>query len=253
MAKVIAITNEKGGIGKTTTALALIQGMTKVGYKVLGIDLDGQRNCTLAMGAVPSDKNSFSMLLKECTAADAIQHTENGDIIPAEKALFKADAKLTDAKCIFALRDALKTVNDSYDYIILDTPPALGIITNNAMLAADYAVIPLKADLFSIQGLADLKEAFDDNREYFNAKVKIAGLLMTCYHDRENVSKEMAESVQLIADKFETKFFETKIRETVAVRAAQLSKANLFEYASTKTAAADYAQFIKELIETVGA
>ena len=152
MSKTLAIINQKGGVGKSTTAEALAAGLFLKGYSVLSIGLDAQSNMTYTAGAKTDGATALGVLTGEIPAKDAIQHTESGDIIPASKALAGADAFIAEAGKEYRLREALEPIRGEYDFIIVDTPPALGILTINALTACDSVIIPAQADIYSLQG-----------------------------------------------------------------------------------------------------
>ena len=228
MSKVYTITNQKGGAGKTTTALAVAAGLSLKGYSVLSIDLDAQSNMTYT--------------------ADAIQKTESGGIIPASKALAGADAFITDTGKEYRLKEALEPIRGEYDYIIIDTPPALGILTINALTACDSVIIPAQADIYSLQGIEQLAETMKPVKKYTNPDLTIEGILLTRYSPRSVLSREVAELAQQIAGKLGTKLFRATIREAVAVKEAQISQQSLYSYAPKAKVTEDYSRFIAELL-----
>ena len=144
MKKTLAIINQKGGVGKSTTAQALAAGLTLKGYKVLAVDLDAQGNTTFSLGAKKDGATALGVLLGEVTPADAIQPTQYADVIAGSKALAGADACITETGKEYRLKEALEQIKGSYDYIVIDTPPALGILTVNALTAADSVIIHLR-------------------------------------------------------------------------------------------------------------
>lgn len=181
MARIISIINQKGGVGKSTTAEALLAGLTLKGYKTLAVDLDAQGNLTYATGANSQGATSLGVLTREVDAGDAIQHTPSGDIIPSNKALAGADAFITDTGKEYRLREALESVASEYDYIIIDTPPALSILTINALTASNSVIIPAQADIYSLQGIEQLAETIQPVKRYCNPTLSIEGILLTRY------------------------------------------------------------------------
>ena len=167
MSKTLAIINQKGGVGKSTTALMLAAGLSLKGFSVLSIDLDAQSNLTYTAGAKTDGATALGVLTGEIKAGDAVQHTESGDIIPASKALAGADAFITDTGKEYRLKEALEPVAGQYDYIIVDTPPALGILTINALTACNSVIIPAQADIYSLQGIEQLAETMKPVKKYF--------------------------------------------------------------------------------------
>lgn len=249
MAKVIAITTQKGGAGKTTTAAATAAGLSLKGYRTLLIDLDNQRNLTYAAGADHSGATALEVLTGEAAAADAIQHTAAGDIIAASKALAGADALLTDTGKEYRLKEALEPIQALYDYIIVDTPPTLGILTVNALTACNSVVIPSHADFFNLHGVLELAETINPVRKYCNPGLTIAGILLTQYNPRTVFSQELAKTAQQIAQSMGTKVFHATIRNAVAVTEAQNNQQTLYQYAPRAKVTADYTAFIEELLQ----
>lgn len=248
MAKIIAICNQKGGIGKTTTATCLATGLANEGYKTLLVDMDPQTNATDTYRAKTEGTGTLYDLMVDGDTEDIIQHTELGDIIAGDQLLKDADKQINGASANFRLKKGLKAISDAYDYVILDTPPALGILLVNALTAADTCIIPLTADRYSLQGLTALKRNIDDVREYTNPNIKIDGLLLVKFGGRMNTEKAVLGALADYAKTMDTKIYETKIRNTNAVQKAQLSREGLFVYDPKCTAAQDYMNFIEEVI-----
>lgn len=249
MAKIIAICNQKGGIGKTTTATCLATGLAKEGYKTLLVDMDPQTNATDTYRAKTKDVGTLYDLLVEGDTDDIVQHTELGDIIAGDQLLKDADKQINGPSANFRLRKGLQTISGDYDYVILDTPPTLNILLINALTAADSCIIPLTADRYSLQGLTALKNNIDDVREYTNPKIKVDGLLLVKFGGRMNTEKAVLSALADYAKHMDTRIFETKIRNTNAVQKAQLSREGLFAYDPKCTAAQDYMKFIEEVVK----
>lgn len=247
--KVLAVINQKGGVGKSTTAAAIAAGLLLKGYKTLAIDLDAQGNLTYNYAADSNKATALGLLTGEVDADSAIQHTPSGDIIPASKALAGADAFIADTGKEYRLKEAIEPIKPLYDYIIVDTPPALGILTINALTAADGIIIPAQADIYSLQGIEQLNETIKPVKKYCNPQLKIEGILLTRYNARSILSREVAELAEQLAAKLKTKLFTTRIREAIAVKEAQISQQSLYSYAPKSNAAKDYLCFIDELLK----
>lgn len=245
-AKTWTITNQKGGAGKTTTAAALAAGLTLRGQRPLLIDLDPQCNLSFATGARTTGASALGVLTGETTAA-AIQHTATGDIIAGSKHLSGADILIADTGKEYRLREALEPLRGLYSHIIIDTPPALGVLTVNALTACSSVIIPAQADIFSLQGIERLSETMQPVKRYCNPALTVEGILLTRYSPRSILSRETAELAEQIAARMETKVFRAKIRESVTIREAQISQQPLFTYAPKAKVTADYAAFIDEL------
>lgn len=248
--KTIAIVNRRGGVGKTATAHALGAGLALRGYKVLFVDLDSQTNLTFDAGADEAGQGSYEVLTKQAKAKDAIQHVRQADIIPGSPSLATIDLDLQAAKDKSTrLKDALREVSGKYDFCIIDTPPALGTLPINALTAADGAIITAQAEIHSVQGISHLWQTITAVKDTFNAGLAVYGILLTRYNARAIVSKEMTESLEVMAAALHTKVFATPIRECTAVKEAQACSLDIFTYAPKSNAAKDYAAFIDELLQ----
>lgn len=250
--RIIAIANRKGGVGKSTTAAALVSGLTIKGYKVLAIDLDAQRNLTSTMRSRADSKTALGVLTGGITAKEAIRHTESGDIIPASKSLSGADTTLTETGKEYRLKEALESVKEEYDYCIIDCPPALGILTVNALTAANSVIIPAQADIYSLKGIEDLQETIQPVRKYCNPSLEIQGILLTRYSPRSILSRDVKTLAEQLAEKLETSLYNATIREAVAVKEAQISQQSLFTYAPKAKVTEDYRAFIDEFLKRTG-
>ncbi len=245
--KIITVTNQKGGVGKTTTASSLFAGLSMMGKKTLAIDLDPQCNlsyCYKADTSKPSIKNVFKGEIK---LSEAIQQTSSGDFIQSDKSLNNIMEELNAIDKVYKLSKVLKEVSDKYDYVIIDTPPALSPLTINALVASTSVIIPVQADSFSMQGAEALAETIQGIREV-NQNLEISGVLLVRYKGRAGLAQHMNEQFIKFANMFETKVFETKIRDAIAVQESQLARQSIFEYNPKSNVALDYANFIKELI-----
>lgn len=244
-----AIINQKGGVGKSTTALAIGSGLKRQGSKVLFIDLDAQGNLSYTMGANTQGYNALGILQRPETTAEEIQHTAQGDIVASSPALAGADTVLSDVGKEYKLKEALATVSGLYDYCIIDTPPALSILTINALTACNGAIIPAQADIYSLQGIGQLNNTIQTIKKYCNPDLSIKGIILTRYNARSVLSKEVTELIEQTASELNTKVFNTKIRECTALKEAQAMKQDIFTYAPKSNASADYTDIIKELLE----
>lgn len=247
--RIIAIVNQKGGVGKSTTAEALAAGLFLKGFSCLAIDLDAQCNFSYTMGARTDGATALGLLTGEVEADTAIQTIDGLDVIAASKALAGADAFITDTGKEYRLKEALEGIKKRYDYIIIDTPPALGILTVNALTACDKAIIPAQADIYSLQGIEQLAETIQPVKKYCNPSLRIDGILLTRYNSRSVLSREVAELTEQLAAKLGTKLYKATIREAIAVKEAQISQKDLFKYAPTAKVTEDYRAFIEEFLE----
>lgn len=247
--QIFCITNQKGGAGKSTTAATLAAGLTLKGYKPLLIDLDSQTNLTFITGGRASGASALGVLTGEISAAAAIQHTGAGDLIPGSKHLSGADILIAGTGKEYRLKEALEPLRGQYSHIVIDTPPALGVLTVNALTACDSVIIPAQGDILSLQGIERLAETLQSVKRYTNPGLTVAGILLTRYSTRSILSREIAQLAEQIAARLQTKVFRATIRDSVTVKEAQISQRSLFDYAPKAKVTADYTAFIIELIE----
>ena len=225
MGKTIAVTNQKGGVGKTTTAVNVAAGIAKLGYKVLLIDTDPQGNATSGVGV---DKRSvkysaYSIIVDDIKAKDAILHTEfeNLDVIPSSIELAAAELELADMEHREArLKSTLATLKSEYDYILIDCPPSLGLITTNALCAADTILVPIQPEYYALEGLSQLIATVRLVKRKYNPYLEIEGVLLTMYDGRLNLTQQVVQEVK--------KFFPKKVFSSVIPRGVRLSEAPSF-------------------------
>lgn len=249
--KIITLANQKGGVAKTTTSSALAAGLSNRGNKVLAIDLDPQSNFSLSCGVdvLSFESTLYNVFKGECDATSIITETSLGyDLMPGGLHLAGADMEFVQLGREKMLVKALSKIRDLYNYIIVDTPPTLGILTANALIATDYLIVPMAADIYSLQGLSQLSGFIQNVYENGNPDLKIAGLLITKYNGRQNLSKALLEQIENAADQLGTKVFKSRIRESVAVREAALLQSDIFKEAPKANATLDYNSFIDEFL-----
>ena len=246
--KTIAVINQKGGVGKSTTASAIGAGLALKGYRTLFIDLDAQGNLTYSMGATQAGYNALGILQRPETAMNEIQTTKQGSIIASTPQLATADTALSQTGKEYCLKEALDTIS-GYDYCIIDTPPALGILTVNALTACTGAIIPAQADIYSLQGISQLNDTIEAVRKYCNPSLAIMGIVLTRFNGRSILRKEIAERIEREADQLNTKLYKSRIRECVALAEAQTVQQDIFSYAPNSNASADYRALVEEILD----
>jgi chromosome partitioning protein len=254
MAKTIVITNQKGGVGKTTTASALTAGLAMRGYKTLGVDLDPQGNFGFCLGAdTETSPTVYDLMKGEKSAADIVQ-TKNGiDIIPSNILLSGAELEFSGTGRETLLKRGLAPVKDRYDYIIIDTPPALNVLTVNAYTATDALIILMIPEILSLMGISQLRETVELVKDVYNPKIEVLGILLNKYDKRRILTRDVEEMAGVIAKDLETKVFKAKIRASVAVAEFPAHVGgNLYNYAPRCNAAKDYLVFVDELIAEKG-
>lgn len=252
MAIKLAIANMKGGIGKTTTSLCLADSLQKKGKRVLLIDTDPQRSATGVYGASIEDTETLADLMYSNTEAkDCIQKLPLGDMIASDQALQDAETQIkSDADRFYHLSDACKSIEDDYDFIILDCPPGNGVMLGNVLSYANYIIMPITCDKFGIQGMTDFVEVMNTYTKRINPTLKILGVLMIKYKGRQSLTKDLEDNlIPSIVKEMGTKLFETRIRESVKCQEAQALSKSLFEHDSKCSTAIDYTTFTDELLK----
>lgn len=250
MARIISFANQKGGVGKTTTTCAIAAGLKKRGFRVLCIDLDPQSNLTFSVGALADECATIYEVIKgEVKPLFAVQRTEVFDIIASNILLSGVELEFTQTGREFLLREALSSLAPKYDYIFIDTPPALSILTVNAFTASDCIFIPMLADIFSLQGIAQLSETVERVKAYCNPKLRIAGIILTKFNKRTLLSREILGTAELIAQDLKTHLFKTTIRMSVAIMEAQTNQESIYDYSPKNIASIDYKLLVDEILE----
>lgn len=254
----IAVINQKGGTAKTSTAAALAAGLTLKGYRVLMVDLDPQSNLSYIAGADLRGRTIADLLQQAAdpeakqtvTTRGAIQHTQQGHILAGNPGLAAADTVLAEtAGKEYLLKGILEPVQGEYDYCIVDTPPTLGTLTINALTAAQKAIAPAQADIFSLLAFSQLQTTIETVKRYCNPSLELAGVVLTRYNGRAILSREIADKLAEAAEQYGTKLYKAKIRECISVKEAETMHQNIFSYAPRSNATKDYTALINEFLE----
>jgi chromosome partitioning protein len=251
LSQVLAITNQKGGVGKTTTAINLGAALAANDLRVLVVDADPQGNATSGLGIAkqPEHPSIYHVLLAGVPVGDATILTdfEGISVLPADKNLVGANLELVDLdRREHRLRDALAPIRSDYDYILLDCPPALDLLTLNALLAADGVLVPIQCEFFALEGVSELIDTIERVRTSFEHPLVIAGILLTMYDDRTNLTRQVAADLR---DFFQDQVFRTVIPRSIRLAEAPSHGKPILAYDPRSRGAESYIQLAKEILD----
>ena len=251
MGRTIAIANQKGGVGKTTTAINLSACLAEAGQRVLTIDFDPQGNATTGLGLEKEqiEDTVYELLLGDCTLEDCLMRDvqENLDVLPSDSNLAGAEIELLDVENKESvLNGYLETIRDQYDFIIIDCPPSLSLLTINALVAADTVLVPIQCEYYALEGLSDLMNTVKLVRTHLNSKLAVEGVVLTMFDARTNLSEQVVLEVK--------KFFKNKVYDTIIPRSVRLGEAPSFgmpinKYDPKSVGAKAYDALARELVE----
>lgn len=243
--KVIAVANHKGGVGKTTSVACIGAGLARHGKRTLLIDLDAQQNLTFTLMGDKETESSVYDSLTKGTPLPVVEIRENLDLVPSSLELARAETDLSSKLMREAqLKNRIEEVAGDYDYILLDCPPSLGIVTTNALVAATELYIPLTAEALPLKGLTMLDEVVEEIRQAINPRLELGGVFITRYNNRK-LNKDVVDA---ISSRYGSKVFSTKIRENIALAEMPVTGMSIYEYDPNSNGATDYEALTEEIL-----
>lgn len=245
MGKIISLLNHKGGVGKTTSAINIGAGLVELGKRVLLVDLDPQANLTLSLG-IPRQPVTIYEAMRGESELVPFKVKEGLEVIISVLDLSGAEMELiNEAGREFILRELFEPLKEDFDFIIIDCPPSLGLLTLNALTSSDYVIIPLQTEFLALQGLAKIKQVVQKVKLRLNKKLQIGGVIATMYDSRKVLNRDVVETIKKYFGKL---VFETMIRDNVALAEAPAQRKDIFAYNRSSSGAEDYLSLCKEII-----
>lgn len=249
MSTIITVTNQKGGVGKTTTSGAILASLALRGARVLGVDFDPQGSLGFCMGLdIENCPTIFDVMKGAIPVTEAIRPTDCGDVIPSNILLSQAELEFSEQGREFLLKNILEDVLDFYDVVVIDTPPALNILTVNAYVASDSLIIPMAPEILSLLGVSQIRETIDAVRRAYNPDLKVLGILLNKFNPRYNLNQEVLEMTNLISEQLESKVFYAKIGASVKVAEAPAHGESVLTFAPHSKPAEDFQALVDEIL-----
>jgi chromosome partitioning protein len=246
MSKVIAISNHKGGVGKTTSAINIGAGLNSLGKKILLIDLDPQANLSQSLGLIDQERNIYGALKGDYNL-QPIEVIRGLDVVPSTLDLSGAEIEMSgEAGREFILKELIEPIRASYDFILIDSPPSLGLLTLNSFVASDVLLIPLQAQYLALQGLSKLLEVVEKIQKRLNPALHIGGVFITQFDSRKVLNRDVVATIEA---HFKNEVFKTKIRDNVALAEAPAQGLDIFRYNPKSNGAEDYLDLSKEILK----
>ena len=246
MSKVISISNHKGGVGKTTSAINIGAGLNKLKKKVLLIDLDPQANLSQSLGVIEPERTIYGAIRGDYDI-EPIEILKGLDLIPSTLDLSGAEVEMSgEAGREYILKELIEPLRPSYDFIIIDSPPSLGLLTINAFTASDSILIPLQAQYLALQGLTKLIEVVDKIKRRLNKDLRIGGVFITQYDSRKILNRDVVATIEA---HFKDEVFNTRIRDNIALAEAPAQGLDIFRYNPKSYGAEDYLSLSKEILK----
>ncbi len=246
MSKVISISNHKGGVGKTTSVINIGAGLSRLKKKVLLIDLDPQANLSQSLGIIEPERNIYGALRGEYKL-QPIEIIKGLDVIPSTLDLSGAEVEMSgEAGREYILKELIDPIRASYDYILIDSPPSLGLLTINSFTASDSILIPLQAQYLALQGLTKLIEVVDKIKRRLNKELKVGGVFITQYDSRKVLNRDVVATIEA---HFKDEVFKTKVRDNIALAEAPAQGLDIFRYSPKSYGAEDYLSLSKEILK----
>jgi len=246
MSKVISISNHKGGVGKTTSCINIGAGLNKLGKKVLLVDLDPQANLSQSLGLTDQERTIYGAIRGEYKL-EPVEVVTGLDVLPSTLDLSGAEVELSgEAGREYILRELIEPYRASYSYILIDSPPSLGLLTINSLTASDEVLIPLQAQYLALRGLSKLLEVIDKIKKRLNKELRVAGVFITQYDNRKILNRDV---VTTIGSHFKEELFTTRIRDNIALAEAPTQGVDIFRYNPKSYGAEDYLSLCKEILK----